>query len=72
MLVATGWSWGRIGCVHERRCERVRTTFRGIGSCSFRRERAWHLAPEAEIDHAPGGQPEDLGQSAGKLPDPAQ
>lgn len=32
----------------------------------------WHLAPETEIDHTPGGEPEDLGQPAGELPDPIQ
>jgi hypothetical protein len=38
----------------------------------LRRARCRHLAPEAEVDHAPGGEPEDLGQPARELPDPVQ
>jgi len=37
-----------------------------------RRAPCRHLAPEAEIDHAPSGEPEDLGQPARELPDPVQ
>jgi hypothetical protein len=46
----------------------VRTTVGGRRYGLCRRDRPRHLAPEAEIDHAPGGEPEDLGQPAGELP----
>jgi hypothetical protein len=38
----------------------------------LRRARCRHLALEAEVDHAPSGEPENLGQPPRELPDPVE